>query len=114
MAELALLLEKLHRAHGLVELYAVTKLNPEQHAMKLSRVLAQLKFQFMAAGLDAMSQLAGSLELASKRALPPSAKTRILRDGVGSLRSQLEIAQRSVVSEDRAAQAKEAEAANSD
>lgn len=111
MAELSLVMEKVHRAHALVEQYAAAQTNPEQYAMKLGRVLMQLKFQFMGTGLDALSQLAGSMEITAKRSLPPSVKTRILRDGVGSLKSQMEIAQRAVVSEDRAAQAKEADGA---
>lgn len=108
MAELSLLMEKLHRAHGLVEQYAASTTDPEPFARSLGRILGQLKFQFMAAGLDAMSQLAGSMEVVSKRSLAASSKSRILREGVGSLRSQMDIAQRAVVSDDKAARAEDA------
>jgi hypothetical protein len=110
LAELGLIMDKVHRAHGLVEQYAAAKTNMDQHSMALARVLGQLKYQLMGAGLDTMSQLAGSMEIAAKRGLSQTAKTRILREGVGSLKFQMELAQRTVVSEDKAAQAKDAEA----
>lgn len=109
LAELSVLVDKVGRAHSLVEQYAVAKANADQVLMPLSRVLAQLKMNFMGAGLDAMSQLAGSMEIAAKRGLAPTAKLRILREGVGSLKFQLELAQRTIVSEDKAAQQKDAQ-----
>jgi hypothetical protein len=110
--DLGLLLEKVHRAHGLVEMYATAKANPNQYLLPLTRVFTQLKMNFMGAGLDAMSQLAGSMEIASKRGLPPTSKVRILREGVGSLKFQIELEQRAIVSEATAAQAeKDAEKA---
>jgi hypothetical protein len=110
LADLMPLVDKVHRAHNLVEQYATAKVNADHHLMSLVRTLSQLKASFMGAGLDAMSQLAGSMEVAARRGMPPSSKTRVLREGVGSLRFQLELAQRAVVSEDRAAQVKEAAA----
>jgi hypothetical protein len=50
------------------------------------------------------------MEIASKRRLALMQKVRILREGVGSLKFQLEMEQRVVVSEDLARQAKEAKA----
>ncbi|HSJ25172.1 MAG TPA: hypothetical protein VK929_10910 [Longimicrobiales bacterium] len=104
--DLALLQDKVQRVHGLVEQYATVRTNPDQYLLPMSRVFSQLKMNFMGAGLDAMSQLAGSMEIAAKRGLPPSSKTRILREGVGSLRFQLEMAQRAIISEDAATQQK--------
>jgi hypothetical protein len=109
IAALGQLNEKVARAHSLVEQYAAAKVNPDQALMPLTRVFTQLKMHFMGAGLDAMSQLAGSMQLAAKRSVPQQARVRILREGVGSMKFQLELAQRAVVSEDQASKRKEAE-----
>jgi hypothetical protein len=99
---------RVQRVHGLVELYATSKSNPDQYQMAITRGFAQLKMQLMGAGLDAMSQLCGSMEIASKRGLSFMQKVRILREGVGSLKFQLEMEQRAVVSDDEARQARAA------
>lgn len=102
--------QRVQRVHGLVEQYASSKTNPDQYLMPMTRGFSQLKLQFMGAGLDSMSQLCGSMEIASKRGLSYMQKVRILREGVGSLRFQLEMEQRVVVNEDRARQTQEASA----
>lgn len=110
-AKLAVLNEfgtRVQRVHGLVEQYATSKSNPDQYLMPMQRAFGQLKMQLMGAGMDAMSQLCGSMEIAAKRGMSPMQKIRILRDGVGSLKFQLELEQRAIVSEDQARQAKEA------
>jgi hypothetical protein len=109
LAALSTLGDRVSRAHGLVEQYAAAQANPDQYLMPLGRVLGQLKMEFMGAGLDAMSQLAGSMAIAAKRGFAASAKARILREGVGSLKFQIELAQRAVVADDLAEQRKEAE-----
>jgi hypothetical protein len=106
LAELGTLLEKVHRAHNLVEQYAAARTNAEQFLLPLTRTFGQLKLQFTGAGLDAMAQLAGSMEIASRRGLSQSTKIRVLREGVGSLKFQVELEQRTLVSENRAAQPK--------
>jgi hypothetical protein len=106
LAELTSLHDKLHRVHGLVEHFATAKAKPEQYLLPITRNFSQLKMHFMGAGLDAMSQLAAAMEIAARRGTSPVAKARILREGVGSLRFQLEMAQRAVVSEDQVAQQK--------
>src|SRR5690606_23178383 len=98
---------RVQRVHGLVEQYATSKANPEQYVLPMTRGFGQLKMMFMGAGFDSLSQLCGSMEIASKRGLSYMQKVRILRDGVGSLKFQLELEQRAVVSDDRARQAKE-------
>jgi hypothetical protein len=108
LAELEMLVDRVHKAHGLVELYATAKVRQDQYLLPLARNFVQLKQKFMGAGLDAMSQLAGAMEMAAKRGLPPSSKARVLREGVGSLKFQLEMARRSVISEDDADQKKRA------
>lgn len=99
---------RVQRVHGLVEQFATSKTNPEQYVMPMTRNFSQLKMIFMGAGLDSMSQLCGAMEIASKRGLSHMQKVRILREGVGSLRFQLEMEQRAIVSDDRARQAREA------
>jgi hypothetical protein len=106
LAELATLSEKLHRAHNLVEQFATDRINGEQYLIPVARTFGQLKLQFSGVGLDAMSQLAGSMEIAARRGLSTSAKIRVLREGVGSLRFQLEMEQRLLVSNDKAAREK--------
>lgn len=101
---------RVQRVHGLVEQYATSKTNPDQYVMAMTRGFSQLKMLFMGAGLDAMSQLCGSMEIASKRGLSHMQKVRILREGVGSLRFQLELEQRAIVSDDMARQARDAAA----
>jgi hypothetical protein len=108
--DLALLLDKVHRAHGLVEQYAAAKVKQDQHLLPLTRVFQQLKMHFMGAGLDGMSQLAGSMEIAARRGVSAHAKVRILREGVGSLRFQIELEQRAIVSAEKGAQEKESAA----
>jgi hypothetical protein len=110
LAELATLLEKVQRAHALVEQYGVAKSNQEQLVLAVGRQFAQLKYHFMGAGFDAMSQLAGSMEMAARRGLSAVAKLRILREGVASLRFQVELAQRAVVTEEQASQRRADEA----
>jgi hypothetical protein len=99
IAELSTLVDRVHRAHSLVEQYAAAKVNSEQFLLPLARQLTQLKLHFMAAGFDAMSQLAGSMEVAARRGLSPMAKVRVLREGVGSLKFQVELAQRAIMDE---------------
>ncbi|HUF50942.1 MAG TPA: hypothetical protein VMN60_08925 [Longimicrobiales bacterium] len=99
---------RVSRAHGLVEQFATTKANPDQYLQPMQRLFGQLKLQFMGVGLDTLSQLCGSMETAAKRGLSAPQKARILREGVGSLKFQLELAQRSVVSEDEADKRKKA------
>src|SRR5690606_14412349 len=96
---------RVQRVHGLVEQYATSKTNPDQYIMAITRGFAQLKMQFMGAGLDAMSQLCGSMEITAKRGLSFMQKVSILREGGGSLRFQLELEQVPAGADDPARQA---------
>ncbi|MBR9988391.1 MAG: hypothetical protein KFH98_01485 [Gemmatimonadetes bacterium] len=110
LAILGEFVNRVQRVHGLVEQFATSKTNPDQFVMPMTRGFSQLKMVFMGAGLDAMSQLCGSMEIASKRGLSHMQKVRILREGVGSLKFQLELEQRAIVSEEQARQTREAAA----
>jgi hypothetical protein len=108
LAELRQVAEKIQHVHGLVERFAGTR-DPrqmEQLTPPLKRALGRLKLYLMGAGLDNMAQLAGALEIAAGRSGPPQSKGRILREGVGSLRSQLDQEQRRVLADDKALQAR--------
>ncbi len=107
LATLAELDRRVHTAHGLVEQFAVARSNLESLEIPLRRNFSQLKMHFMGAGLDAMSQLAGSMEITIRRGLQQAAKTRILREAIGSMRFTLELEQRSVVSAEREREAAE-------
>lgn len=93
---------RVQHVYGLVELFASAP-NPEQYALPLGRAFGRLKLQLMGVGLDPLSQLCGAMEIASKRGLSHGAKSRILREGVGSLKFQLELELRAVVTDDAAA-----------
>lgn len=107
LAALSEFVDAVQRLHGLVELYATAKANPEQYLLPLTRGFGRLKIQFMGAGMDALSQLSGSMEIAAKRGLSARAKSRILREGVGSMRFQLELEQRAIISDDEAERRRE-------
>jgi hypothetical protein len=99
---------RVQRIHGLVEQFAAAKTKHEELAMPIRRAFQRLKIQLMTAGYDTQAQLCGSMEIAANRGASAVQKARILREGVGQLRFQLELEQRAVVTEDRAAQQKEA------
>lgn len=108
MATLQTMLEKVQAVYRQVERYAGTK-DPRQAealAMPLKRAFGTLKLELMGAGLDTLSQLAGSMEIAAGRGGSHPTKSRILREGVGSMRFQVEQEQRKVVTDDQAAKRK--------
>lgn len=110
LATLQRMAEKVQHVHGLVERFASTR-DPRQTEMltqPMKRAFGRLKLEFMGAGLDSMSQMAGSMEIAAGRGSPPQSKSRILREGVGSIKSQLEQEQRKVLTEEKAMQARAA------
>lgn len=102
LAALRDLSHRVQHVHGLVEQYAAAKQGHDQLAHSIKRAFARLKLAFMGAGLDQMSQLAGGMEVAAGRTASQKTKTRILREGVGSLKFQLDLAERAVISEDEA------------
>jgi hypothetical protein len=110
VAELESFSPKVLRLNTLVEQYAVNKSNAEQHTAALRRAADQLKLQLMGVGLDAMSQICGTIALTAARAGNPGAKTRALREFVGNLRFQLDLAIRITIREDDERRAKEEKA----
>lgn len=89
---------RVQHVHGLVEQYAsaVNRGADAPLVVPLRRAFGQMKLAFMGAGMDTLSQLAGSLEIAAGRGASPAQRVRVLREGVGSMRQQIEIEQRTV------------------
>jgi hypothetical protein len=110
--EIGEFLTKVARVHGLVEMYATARNNPGQYELPAMRALQQLKLQFMGAGFDSMSQLCGAMETALRRGGSQVTKARILRDGVGTLKFQLELESRAIKAEDQQEQQKKEDAKN--
>lgn len=101
LATLQTMLDRVQAVYGQVERYAATR-DPEQAqalTMPLRRALDKLKLDLMGAGLDSLSQLAGSMEIATRRGGSQQNRARILREGIGSMRFQIEQEQRKVVAE---------------
>jgi hypothetical protein len=101
--------QKTQRVYGLVEQYASNRADSETLAMSVKRALAQLKRDLLGAGFEQLSQLAGSMEIAAGRRTSQQAKSHILREGVGSIRFQIELEERVTVSDDLAAQERAAQ-----
>ena len=99
---------KIQRIYGLVEQYASNRADSESLTNAIKRALAQLKRDLLGAGFEQLSQLAGSMEIAAGRRTSQQAKSHILREGVGSIRFQVELEQRVTVSDDLAEQERKA------
>src|SRR5688572_25968217 len=93
-------LMKVQRLHGQVEAYATARQNQESLIGPVKNGFGALKRQMMGAGMDGIAQLAGAMEIAASRGTAPATKSRILRDGVASIRFQLELEQRMIKDED--------------
>lgn len=110
--EIGEFLTKVARVNGLVEQYAAAKSNPGMYEMPAMRALQQLKLRFMSSGFDSLSQLCGGMEMTIRRGGSQTTKARTLREGVATLKFQLELAARSTKSEDFAIQQRAEDAKN--
>jgi hypothetical protein len=104
LATLQQVSDRVQHVHGLVERFATTRdpRQAEQYTQPMKRAFGRLKIELMGLGLDGLSQLAGAMEIAAGRSGSAQTKSRILREGVGSMRFQVEHEQRQVVAEDAA------------
>ena len=91
---------QVQRVNAMVEQYAVTKTNPETLAQPIKRQFQTLRMNFMGAGLDAVAQICGAMEIAAGRGGNQQTKVRIMRDAVASIKFQLELEQRSIIAEE--------------
>jgi hypothetical protein len=94
LADLEVLQNRIQHLHGLVERFVAERNDPDQHIAALRRSLVRMKTELTGAGLDAMAQVCASLEIVAKRSGSKPFKGRVLREGIASLRLQLEIEQR--------------------
>jgi hypothetical protein len=99
---------RVQRLHGLVEQYATARTNPALFEPPIRRTSEQLKIAFMGSGYGALSQTAGAIAVALRRGGAVAGKARILREAVGTLRSQLETEQRVIAAEGRGPRTPEA------
>ena len=95
LSELEPLLLRVHRCHALVEQFAASK--GTMDTVPLKRAFGDLKRSFMGVGFDSVAQLAGAMEIAAGRGAGANTKIRILREGMGSIRFQVELEQRAIV-----------------
>ena len=94
------------RLHSLVEQFAAARTGQDQLKASLKRAASQIKMRFTSAGLDHLSQLCGSIELAASRSGNPNQTSRILRELVGSLKFQVDLEIKTTIRIDQEAAAK--------
>lgn len=104
LAELEAFQQRVQHVHGLVERFGAERVNVDPHVTAMTRAFGRLKLTTSGAGFDSLSQLCAAMEIAAKRTGSKPFKLRVLREGVASLRMQLEVAQRAVLSEAKDAQ----------
>jgi hypothetical protein len=93
------------RLNSLVEQYAAAKTGHDNLNASIKRLASQMKISFMNVGLDQMSQLCGAIEQTAARGSSPGQKARTLREHVGSLKFQIDLAIRTTTREDEELQA---------
>jgi hypothetical protein len=99
--------QNIGRLNSLVEQYATVKTGHEALNASIKRLAGQLKLKLSGSGLDSMSQLCGAIEMIAARGGQPGMKGRMLRENVGSLKFQIELAIRTVLREDEELKAAE-------
>jgi hypothetical protein len=87
---------RVQHAHGLVERLATGSKENEAQTLGVRRALAQLRLQFIGNNFPALAQTCSTMEMAARRGSSPAIKARALREGIGSLRFQLELEQRAL------------------
>jgi hypothetical protein len=99
---------KVAHLNSLVENYAAARVHADSYQSSLKRAAEQLRQQLMAAGFDQLAQLCGSIAMTTIRGGNQNTKMRTLRELVGSLRFQIELAIRTVIREDEEMRSKNA------
>jgi hypothetical protein len=96
------------RLNSLIEQYAAApKTAHENLNSSIRRLAGQMKLKLTGAGLDSLGQACGAIEMAASRGLQPQQKTRIMRENIGSVKFQVELAIRTTIREDTEMRAKE-------
>jgi hypothetical protein len=107
VTELESYTNRVGRLNALIEQFAVEKTNPDNLNAQIKRVAGDLRLALMTAGLESLSQICGSIVLTCSRSGNHGTKTRSLREAVGSLKFQIDLAIRTVLREDELARQKE-------
>jgi hypothetical protein len=102
------------RLNSLVEQYAAAKTGHENLNASIKRLASQMKISFMNVGLAQMSQLCGAIEQTAARGSSQGQKGRTLREHVGSLKFQIDLAIRTTIREDEELTASKKEKAAAD
>jgi hypothetical protein len=100
LGELEETTRKVQRVYAMIEQLAAAKSGADALAQSIKRELQRLKMNLMQGGMDSISQLAGGMEIAAGRGGNVSTKTRILREGIASIKFQLELETRSILAEE--------------
>ncbi|HUH11826.1 MAG TPA: hypothetical protein VMK65_01900 [Longimicrobiales bacterium] len=80
---------QVQHSYALVEQFAAARTGQEGLGLSMRRQFRRLKTKLTLTGYDQLGQIAGTLELTAGRGMGAAAKTRILREGVASLKFQL-------------------------
>jgi hypothetical protein len=90
LATLAELQRHTDTIYGLTEQFAAARSSQDIISHQIKRRYNRLKISLTGAGFDHLSQLASGMEIAAGRSGSQRTKARILREGVASIRFQLE------------------------
>ena len=82
--------------YGLTEQFAAAKSREDSIAQQIKRRYGRFKLRLSTAGFDRISQLAGGMATAAGRRGSQRMKTRILREGMSTIRHQLDMEERGI------------------
>ena len=94
LAALADITRAAQTIYGLTEQFAAARTREDSIAQQIKRRYGRFKRNLMTAGFDQVAQLAGGMESAAGRTGSQRNKTRILREGMGTIRHQLDMEER--------------------
>jgi hypothetical protein len=94
LAALAEIMRTVQTIYSLTEQFATARSDEDRIAHQIKRRYSRFKVALLGAGLDGLSQLAGSMEIAAGRSGSQRTKARILREGVASIRAQIDMEER--------------------
>jgi hypothetical protein len=95
------------RLNSLVEQFAADKTNPDNWQVQIKRTAGDLRLKMMTAGDEQLSQICGSIVMVCSRSGNHGVKTRALREYIGALKFQIDLAIRTVLREDESTRGKE-------
>jgi len=100
---------KFERIYSLVEQYAGTAKGEDAFLSPIARTATEVARLFMQNGYGIMADHANQIGMMAKRAGPKPAKLRTFRELIASVRSAMDHAEKMILEEEKAAQAKPAQ-----